>query len=75
MVVFVQTVMSQCQSVLENVDSSAVLMAVVEVILHLAHAHPHCFTPHFRVSHSHITHTHDKAVKREWFDSGCNVAF
>ena len=44
-----QPVMSACQYVLENADTSALLMAVVTVIQDIACDHPEIFAEHFKV--------------------------
>ncbi|XP_064619648.1 serine/threonine-protein kinase SMG1-like isoform X2 [Lineus longissimus] len=45
---FIPLVMNHVQGVLENADTPDLLVAVLDVILHLSKAYPHVFSSHFR---------------------------
>jgi hypothetical protein len=49
MILYFQLVINNVQSVLENADTPDLLVAVVDVILHLSKVYPHVFSSHFRV--------------------------
>ena len=52
--------MTNCQSVLENADVPELLVAVVDVILHVTNTYPHVFGSHFKVglilAHQNVIH-------------------
>lgn len=44
-------ILAKCQNILENADNPEALIAIVDVIMLIAKAHPSCFNRHFKVKY------------------------
>ena len=47
---FGQSVLDECQGIIESADKFDVLMAVVDLLIYVSDIFPHLFRPHFHVS-------------------------
>lgn len=69
-------ILAKCQNILENADNPEALIAIVDVIMLIAKAHPSCFNRHFKVKYISVLFLCPmRTLRREPHRSLCDINY